>query len=137
LASLARLPETIRKRRAFVDAFYSALSARSRLCRPYPASASDSPFIVPVEVDIEHISCDKISFADAVYAEGIGLSPHYMYVVRDWPWIRKYLADEFDTPQARSIRDRTFDLYVNENYGPDEAADAVEAIVKVENYFSK
>jgi perosamine synthetase len=136
-ASLARLQETIRKRRAFVEAFYAMLGARARFCRPYPASDDDSPFLVPVVVDVERITCDKTTFADAVYAEGIGLSPHYMYLVRDWPWISKYLADDFDTPRARSIRDRTFNLYVNENYGPAEVADAVEAIIKVERHFAK
>jgi hypothetical protein len=27
-----------------------------------------------------------------------------------------HLADDFDTPNARSIRDRSFNLYLNENY---------------------
>ncbi len=136
-ASLARLSETIRRRRLFVDAFYSQLAARSKVCRPYSHSRADSPFIVPVIVDPTRIDCDKLTFAEAVLAEGIGLNPHYMYVVRDWPFIQPYLADDFDTPTARSIRDRTFALYVNENYGEAEVGDAVEAIIKVERHFAK
>jgi len=136
-ASLARLPDIIRRRRAFMLEFYQRLRERSQICAPYHHSLEDSPFIIPVVVDPSRLSCDKVAFAEAVRAEGIGLNPHYMYVVRDWPWVREYLADDFDTPAARGIRDRTFALYVNENYGEEEAEDAVEAILKVERYFRK
>ena len=77
----------------------------------------------------------KIDFAEAVRAEGIDLNPHYKYVVCEWPYIRPYLADDFDTPNARSIRDRSFNLYLNEKYGEQESKDCVKAIVKVEKHF--
>ena len=48
-----------------------------------------------------------------------------------------YLADGFKTENARSIRDRSFCLYLNENYGEAEANDTVEAILKVERHFGK
>jgi dTDP-4-amino-4,6-dideoxygalactose transaminase len=136
-ASLGRLPETIRRRQAFVAAFVARLPEASRACQPYPSSGDDSPFVVPVVVDPQQISCDVATFAEAVRAEGIGLNPCYRYVVAEWPWVRPYLADSFDTPAARSIRDRSFVLYVNENYGEREAADAVEAIAKVERHFRR
>ena len=83
------------------------------------------------------ITCSKIEFAEAVRAEGIDLNPHYKYVVCEWPYIRPYLADDFDTPNARSIRDRSFNLYLNEKYGEQEAKDTVAAIRKVEGHFAK
>ncbi len=137
IASLARLPETIDRRRAFVKTFAAMLRERSSLCLPYPRNDEDSPFVFPVIVDRERIACDTAAFGKAVIAEGIGLNPHYEYLVVDWPWVKTYLADEFDTPNARAIRDSTFDLYLNENYGAKEAEDAVEAIVKVERHFSR
>ena len=70
-------------------------------------------------------------------AEGIDLNPHYKYVVCEWPFIQPYLADDFDTPNARSIRDRSFNLYLNEKYGEQESRDCVKAIVKVEKHFKK
>jgi hypothetical protein len=48
---------------------------------------------------------------------------------------RPYLADDFDAPNARSIRDRSFNLYLNEKYGEQESKDCVKAIVKVEKHF--
>ena len=63
--------------------------------------------------------------------------PHYKYVVCEWPYIRPYLADDFDMPNARDIRDRSFNLYLNEKYGEQEAKDTVAAIRKVEGHFAK
>ena len=75
--------------------------------------------------------------AEAVRAEGIPLNSCYRYVVAEWPWIRPYLADGFDTPVARANRDASFVVYVNEHYGAQEAADAAAAVAKVERHFLK
>ncbi|PWC55335.1 DegT/DnrJ/EryC1/StrS family aminotransferase [Azospirillum sp. TSO22-1] len=137
LASLARLDDTIARRLAFVADVTRRLEAEARACRPYGWGEGDSPFIYPIVVDPAAIGTDKTSFARAVLAEGIGLSPHYNYLAADWPWLRPWLSDGFDTPNARAIRDRTFNLYLNENYGPEEAADAAAAILKVERHFAQ
>jgi dTDP-4-amino-4,6-dideoxygalactose transaminase len=110
---------------------------RCTICTPYGYSPSDSPFIYPVIVDPERITCSKLEFAQAVLAEGIGLNPHYRYVVSEWPWLKPYLADDFGTPNALDIRNRSFCLYLNENYGLPEASDCVAAITKIEKHFGK
>ncbi|MFQ5955051.1 MAG: DegT/DnrJ/EryC1/StrS family aminotransferase [Kiloniellales bacterium] len=135
LASLERLPETIRRRTAFVAEAAELIETRSAACRACPHSPDDSPFFHPVLVDADRLSCTKRTFAEAVRAEGIGLNPHYQYVVCEWPWVKRYLADGFDCPNARDIRDRSFNLYLNENYGRREAEDIAVAIAKVEDYF--
>lgn len=136
-ASLARLRNTIIGRLAFVSDFVARLVDASDVCSPYPFSPTDSPFFYPVMVDCNAITCSKIEFAEAVRAEGIDLNPHYRFVVSDWPYIRPYLADDFDAPNAHDICNRSFNLYLNERYGEREARDAVKAIVKVEKHFRK
>jgi perosamine synthetase len=136
-ASLRRLPATIVSRLAFVSDFVARLYDASNVCQAYRFMPTSSPFFYPVVVDVEAITCSKIEFAEAVRAEGIDLNPHYKYVVCEWPFIRPYLADDFDTPNARSIRDRSFNLYLNEKYGEQESRDCVKAIVKVEKHFKK
>ncbi len=131
-ASLARLGDTIARRMAFFTAFAERLAHESRVCQAYPFETGDSPFFVPVTVDAAAIRCSKTDFALAVRAEGIDLNPHYKYLVCEWPFVRPYLADDFQTPAARQFRDSTFNLFVNENYGEQEAVDAVAAIKKVE-----
>jgi len=137
LASLSRLHDTIVRRLAFVAELSARLLDDATVCRPYGYSPSDSPFVSPVVVDVGRITCSKLDFARAVQAEGIGLNPHYQYLVADWPWLRRYLSDAFDTPNARAARDATFCLYLNENYGDREVDDIVKAIVKVERHYAR
>lgn len=132
LASIGRLEDTRARRLAFVEAVSRMIDQSSRVCRPYGYDADASPFIYPVFVDVEAISVTKQRFAEAVRAEGIGLNPHYRYLAADWPWLRPYLADAFACPNARRVVERTFSLYLNENYGPCEAEDCAAAIAKVE-----
>jgi perosamine synthetase len=137
LASLARLRSTIIARLAFVSDFVARLVDASEVCSPYPFAPTHSPFFYQVMVDCEAITCSKIEFAEAVRAEGIDLNPHYRFVVCDWPYIRPYMADDFDAPNAHDICNRSFNLYLNERYGEREARDIVKAIVKVERHFAK
>jgi dTDP-4-amino-4,6-dideoxygalactose transaminase len=136
-ASLRRLPETIRLRRIWVAAFYDALTSESGVCAAYPHCDADSPFVVPVVVDPDRIDCSVARFAEAVRAEGVDLNPCYKYVVDEWPWLNRYLADGFRTNNARDIRDRTFMLKINEKYGDQELTDVIESISKVEKYFRR
>jgi perosamine synthetase len=137
LVSLTRLQDTIMRRLTFLAELTGRMRDRCEICRPYGYSPSDSPFVYPVIVDVNRTTCTKIDFAKAVLAEGIGLNPHYCYVVADWPWLKPYLADDFNTPNARDIRDRSFCLYLNENYGLSEASDCTNAIIKVERHFAR
>ena len=136
LASLSRLDDTRRRRLAFVAEVTRRVSAECRACQPYGHSDDNSPFISPVIVDPARIVVTKEAFARAVLAEGIGLNPHYNYLVADWPWVQRFLSDRFETSNARSIRDRTFNLYLNENYSLAEADDVVAAILKVESAYA-
>jgi dTDP-4-amino-4,6-dideoxygalactose transaminase len=137
LASLSRLNDTIVRRLTFVAGVSGRVWGESKVCEPYGYSPSDSPFIYPISVDESKISCGKVEFANAIEKEGIGLNPHYQYLVAEWPWVQSYLSDDFMTVNAKRIRDQTFNLYLNENYGESEVADVAAAIAKVENYYTK
>jgi perosamine synthetase len=136
-ASLARLQDTISRRLAFVSEFSKRLKTHSKVCAPFGYTVNDSPFVYPILVDRDQICCTKNEFAKAVMAEGIGLNPNYEYLVADWPYLKPYLADDFDTSNARDIRDRSFMLYLNENYGETEVSDCVNAIAKVEKHYTR
>jgi perosamine synthetase len=131
IASLRRLHDTIRRRLAFVSELASLLAETDTMFRLYPWTPRDAPFILPVFVDLRRTDSTKLEIAEAVRAEGIDLNPHYKYLVREWPYIQPHLADDYDPPEARSARDRSFCLYLNENYGAVEAADITAALLKV------
>ncbi len=137
LVSLKRLQDTIMRRLVFVAEVSGRIRDRCSICQPYGYSPSDSPFVYPVIVDTSRITCPKLEFANAVLSEGIGLNPDYRYVVADWPWVKPYLADDYDTPNARHIRDTSFNLFLNENYGLSEASDCAAAVVKVERHYMR
>ena len=59
----------------------------------------------------------------------------YNFLCSDWIWLKSYLSDNFETPNARWIRDNSFNIYLNENYGVKEADDIINAILKVEKWF--
>ncbi len=137
LASLSRLSDTVVRRLWFVTELTARMRDECTICQPYGYLPGDSPFVYPIIVDVDRISCTKLEFARAVLAEGIGLNPHYQYLVADWPYVRAYLADSFDTANAREVRDRSFVLYLNENYGEREVDDTVAAILKVERHYGR
>ena len=137
LASINRLDDTRRRRLEYVSMVSNLIVDRCQVCQPYGCSDNDSPFIYPIVVNGDALRVDKTAFAQAIKAEGIGLNPHYHYLVADWPWIRPYLSDDFYTLNARNIIDNTFNLYLNEKYGQQEVLDTVDAIIKVENAYLK
>jgi dTDP-4-amino-4,6-dideoxygalactose transaminase len=137
IASLAKLPGVISERYKWTKKFVKSLSSKSKVCKSYDLHEGFSVFFFSIFVDTSLISCDKITFAKAVQAEGIGLGEHYGCVISSWNWLHKTLGFEQSTPNAEFTRDNSFNLYVNEKYGDDEINDIVEAIVKVEKYYLK
>ena len=135
VASLARLERSIAKRVKFIELVKMKLT--SNVCKVYQLDHNSSPFIFPIYVDESKLKCNKLEFANAVLAEGIPLNPNYKYLVRDWMWLQPYMADTFDTVNARAARDSTFCLYLNEKYGEEEANDIACAISKVEKAYLK
>ena len=137
VSSLQRLRQTLLKRLTFLAKVTGRLNDRAKICKPFGYTPNDAPFVYPIVVDLESIACSKEHFANAVLAEGIRLNPHYRYLVSDWPWLKRYLPDDFNTPNARATANSSFMLYLNESYGNSEAADCAKAIVKVENCFTR
>ncbi|MCX5713861.1 MAG: hypothetical protein NT033_03440, partial [Candidatus Omnitrophica bacterium] len=109
----------------------------SKTCKVLEPSQDDSPFFQPISVDTSKLACSKINFARAIQSKGVTVNPHYKYVVCEWPWVRSYLGDDFICANAIDIRDKTFNLLFNENYGQKEIAFIKNAICKTENKYLK
>jgi len=137
LGSLKKLDGTIRRRVEFLSGLRQALHAVSGVCRIAEVSSGDSPFFCPISVEVKKISCSKSEFARAVQAEGIDINPDYRYVVCEWPWVKRYLADDISCRNAIAFRESSFNLLLNENYGQQEIKDIIQVIKKVESVFIK
>ena len=70
-------------------------------------------------------------------AEGVPCNDHYNYLVSEWPWIKRYLKDNYKTINAEEILNNSFNVYINENYSYKNIDDMIYAVQKVEKYFLK
>jgi perosamine synthetase len=137
LASIQRLDLAIQKRMNFVKALEQKLIETSQSCRAYCLPDGASPFFLPIWVDNSKINCDKVTFAQAVQAEGIDLNHHYNFLIQDWLWASPFVPSRIKTPNALSTKNRSFNLFLNEQYAEQEVLDVTTAILKVENAFYK
>ncbi len=137
IESLKKLDTVRRKRIEFLKTLQHKLSIASETCRIGDFSDNDSPFFQPIFVDRSRINVSKIEFALAVREEGIPLNPHYGYLVSDWLWAKPYFPLGLDCPNANMVRNNSFNLLFNENYGEKEASDIASAIGKVERFFKE
>jgi len=131
LASLRRLDETNEKRRNFLELLITGLEERRSVCKPMAYHSGFAPFYFPLIVDQTRVTVDAEKFALAVQAEGIPLGTKYGCIVSTWPWVENLVVDSFVPTNAISARDRSFNLHLNENYGPTEVRDILDAIDKV------
>tara|TARA_B100001121_G_C18695247_1_gene624758 strand:+ start:809 stop:2038 length:1230 start_codon:yes stop_codon:yes gene_type:complete len=135
--SLKRLDITNKKRLWAIKLIMNLLRKKSKVCRGYNFKQNSSPYFFPIWVDTNKISCSKIKFANAIKAEGIELNPHYKFLCSDWKWTKKYLKNKINTPNAKKVRDTSFNLFVNENFKIREINDVISAILKVEKFYYK
>jgi dTDP-4-amino-4,6-dideoxygalactose transaminase len=145
-ASLDRIEQTIGDRQYFIQHLQKKLDKYSKVCSIDPQNHSgSSPFYLPIVVDSSKLMVSKTRFAEVLQERGIDLLPHYGCLVSDWEWANEYInwqpTEKFSeghvpwamrTPNARRFRDISFNLFLNENYGIEEAIDIALAIAWVE-----
>ncbi|MCF2827731.1 MULTISPECIES: DegT/DnrJ/EryC1/StrS aminotransferase family protein [unclassified Pseudoalteromonas] len=136
-ASLSRLDETITARNAVQNALIEWINTQSTCCYVARFSGSASPFFLQVFIREETLSVDKLTFCQALQAEGVDLNPDYKFLISDWKWALPYIKPPLSTPNTVSARDRSFNLYLNEQYTQQEVTDICAAIVKVEQHYAK
>ena len=136
IGSLKRLNATIYKRNLWVKKLIERMKIL-RICYPYRFDQNFSTFFFPIFVRKEKNKFTKKKFASSLINEGIGLQGHYGCLISDWKWAKKYLADNFNPKNSRDVRDNSFNLFVNENYGLQEISDVIKSLIKVEKKFIK
>lgn len=136
-SSLRRLPATVAARADFARRLADEISVHCRAVGRPKVHPGMSPFYLPVPVGAAALTCTKNEFAAAVAAEGIPLLPQYGCIIADWAWAREYLPPGTATPNAVGTKHTTFNLFLNERYGPAELADIMAALIKTENRYAK
>ncbi len=138
LANLNRLKKTNLKRKKFLEYFLKIMKKKNiRSCKPLNYHKGYSPFFFPLKYNKDFLNISYTKFTDALVAEGIPIGINYGCLVVTWKWAKKYFKKKFISNNAIKTRNSCFHLYLNENYGKAEANDIIEAILKIEKFYSK
>ena len=136
-ASLSRVKETIKNRINFLIKLNSYL-AKSRVCYiRYKNFSLFSPFYISISLRTNLLKVNKVKFVDEIKKEGVPLLNSYGCVISEWKWAKKYLADKFVTKNAIDFKNKSFNLFLNENYGLREVKYIIKKILKVEKKYIK
>lgn len=137
LASLRRLENTNERRRQFLRDLIAELNSRNTVCSPYTFHSGFAPFYFPIFVDSAPLTVSVDRFAEALQAEGVTLGVRYGCLVDTWPWASDLMIDNFKAVNALDTRNRSFNLHLNENYGPAEVRDIISSIEKIQQGYRR
>lgn len=136
-SSLNRSKQAIKKRQTFLKFFISEIR-NSKICKPQTTKLSSlSPFYFSVIVDITKIKVSKNEFAKYLLKNGITLLPEYGCIYYDWEWSKKYIRGNFFPENAIEMKNKSFNLFLNENYNKKHAKFFAEIILRAEKKFLK
>ena len=108
------------------------------------AGADSSYWFLPVRVDVEALTVDKDTFAEAVAAEGIPVMKSYRHIPSELAWFRNHaetpmpwlcrgrLNTSPDLTHVLATVDSHFNIQIHEGFDARAVEDTVAALTKVE-----
>ncbi len=135
LVTLKKLENVNRKRIFFLKMLSQKMKESGITTELIHFTEESAPFFAILKFDKNKFNCSKFEFSESLRIEGVTVNSDYKYVVYDWPWVKKYLADDYQPVVAKSFIDSTFNLLFNENYTEYEADLIVKSLVKVEKHY--
>lgn len=135
LATLIKLDNVNRKRRIFLKMLIQKMKVSGVTTELVHFTEDSAPFFAFFKFNKNKFNCSKIEFSESLRTEGVNINSDYKYVVGDWPWVKKYLADDYQAIAAKSFIESTFNLLFNENFTEHEADLIVMSLIKVEKHY--
>ena len=132
-ASLLRLDDTIQRRREFLFSLDVALEKFKPNFKLMSHSRGQSPFFIPLLVGDE-LKAKKLEIAEILQAEGVSLLPSFQNIVSDWEITKKLKLKVIKSSNAESMKARSFNLFLNENFGEREINEIVLALEKISRH---
>ena len=136
-ASLNRVKKTINDRINFLKKLNILLKKTKTCFIQYKNFDLFSPFYISISVRIDLLRVNKLKFANELKLEGVPLLASYGCVISEWNWAKKFLYDKFITKNTIDYKNRSFNLFLNENYSQREANFIFKKIIKVEKRYLK
>jgi dTDP-4-amino-4,6-dideoxygalactose transaminase len=153
---LKKLPQIVSQRRDIVARLGEGIAGLATVSIPQPiAGALPSYWFLRMRFHADRTTCDKESYCAALAAEGLAIAASYRAALphtMDWfvqrrvfgrsgyPWSSPdYQGNpdqQFPCPNAQRAMETHFNLHFNESWGPNEVADAVAILAKVDRAYA-
>jgi len=137
ISSLSRLKSTIHKRYKIYLKIKKKLLSQSKVCRVYEFSGLPSIYFIPIYINKKFINCSEEKFANKLFKRGLPCNPKYKFLMCEWNWAKKYFEKKNITKNAIYNRNRSFNLFLNENYTDKSVNNIIKIILKVEKNLIK
>lgn len=134
LASLAKIDKTISKRLKFLKTLSSNMKNENLIFDHAYFDEGTSPFLLPIIIKDKYCNKKK-AIAKMLLHEGIDLSPEYNCVISEWNIVKKLGIKVIKDTNASSMKERSFNLFLNEKYSQSEVKDIINAFKKVSSFF--
>lgn len=137
ILNLKKLNYLIYKRRKILKILKKRVNSETKLCRINYKIEGSSPFFIPVIFDEKNSKITKEKFAFKLIKFGIQLNPSYKYLVQNWNFSKKYLADKYSCNNAKNLIKKSFNLAINEKYNIKDVSNIIRFIKSLENKYAK
>lgn len=152
---LKKLPAVVAQRRAIALKIQEKCAHRLQSVRLVgdPSFGEASFWFLQFKIDSKALSVDKLTFVQALAAEGIPAEPSYLHCPSVWPWFKdrkvfgssqlpwshdaERVSDSIvcDLPNVMATDASQFRISLHENWSDNEIDDVVAALAKVENVY--
>ena len=137
ILTLKKLNKLITKRKQIVKLLKRRVNKETELCKVNFKIEGSSPFFVPIIFNSKKSKIPKTTFAKKLLHLGIQLNPSYKYLVSEWSFSKKFLADKFKCVNAKNLIKNSFNLAVNEKYNENNVLNIIKLIKFLEKKYAK
>jgi dTDP-4-amino-4,6-dideoxygalactose transaminase len=154
---LRKLPDSNRRRQIVVSKLGEGIDDLPTVSIPSLIPGGESVYwFLRMHFHAEQASCDKTTYAQALIAEGLPITPSYriglphlqswfeerrVFGAPGYPWSSPdYKGDaqrRFPTPNAQAVMETDFNLHIHENWSEQDVEDAAAIFQRVDAYFRR
>ena len=138
LSQLKRLEWFIERREAICQQYDAVFSQMEEIITPWVSpNVRHSRYIYPILIEQDQLRIDRNQFIEALKAENIGSSVHYI-PVHLHPYYQKTMwYKRGDYPITESIFDRLISLPLFPHMLDQDVRDVIEAVQRITNYYRR
>ena len=136
LCQLKRLEWFIKRREAICEKYDKAFSPMDEIVTPYISPhVRSSRYLYPILIDGEKLNINRNDFIEALKAENIGTSVHYIPVHLHPYYYKEFGYKKGDYPVTESVFDRLISLPLFPDMEDKDVQDVITAVQRIVLYY--